>query len=500
MSRLTRRALLFGSGVALGGIATKYFPAEKISTGPSYPDVLISSPSMGSILNDASQLNPTRVAKHLVMNSNPQGRFISKLQLEIVEARNADRPFSISAARHSMGGQSLPNGGTAVTLDQDWLEFDTASMTYRVAAGMRWNKIIPRLDKIGFSPKIMQSNNDFGVASTFCVNAHGWPVPFSAFGSTVRSFKLMLPDGELVTCSRNENSELFKMTMGGYGLSGAVTELEIEMVPNLRLTPKFKLISAVEFGNKFVSTLENDPGIKMAYGRLDVTIDSFLEEALMVTYSPTTNQDLLPSVSAPGFLTTASRSMLRNQLDSDRMKSLRWFIEAKIGPEIGSGEITRNTLRNEPVSVIADNDPFRTDILHEYFISAERFPEFIKACRNVIPTSYQQLLNITLRYVDSDMDSVLSYATEPRIAAVMLFSQEMSKRAEADMARMTSNLIEYVIDLGGTYYLPYRLHATNRQFQSGYPSAFEFAERKRSHDPDLLFRNALWDKYLAALG
>ena len=346
----------------------------------------------------------------------------------------------------------------------------------------------------------MQSNNDFGVASTFCVNAHGWPVPFSAFGSTVRSFKLMLPDGELVTCSRNENSGLFKMTMGGYGLSGAVTELEIEMVPNLRLTPKFKLISAVEFGNKFVSTLENDPGIKMAYGRLDVTIDSFLEEALMVTYSPTTNQDLLPSVSAPGFLTTASRSMLRNQLDSDRMKSLRWFIEAKIGPEIGSGEITRNTLRNEPVSVIADNDPFRTDILHEYFISAERFPEFIKACRNVIPTSYQQLLNITLRYVDSDMDSVLSYATEPRIAAVMLFSQEMSKRAEADMARMTSNLIEYVIDLGGTYYLPYRLHATNRQFQSGYPSAFEFAERKRSHDPDLLFRNALWDKYLAALG
>ena len=152
------------------------------------------------------------------------------------------------------------------------------------------------------------------------------------------------------------------------------------------------------------------------------------------------------------------------------------------------------------MSVIADNDPFRTDILHEYFISAERFPEFIKACRNVIPTSYQQLLNITLRYVDSDMDSVLSYATEPRIAAVMLFSQEMSKRAEADMARMTSNLIEYVIDLGGTYYLPYRLHATNRQFQSGYPSAFEFAERKRSHDPDLLFRNALWDKYLAALG
>ncbi len=77
-----------------------------------------------------------------------------------------------------------------------------------------------------------------------------------------------------------------------------------------------------------------------------------------------------------------------------------------------------------------DRDPLRTDILHEYFVSPERFAEFVAVCQEVIPSSFQELLNITLRFVDTDRDSVLAYATEPRIAAVMLFSQEKTMRAK----------------------------------------------------------------------
>ncbi len=77
----------------------------------------------------------------------------------------------------------------------------------------------------------------------------------------------------------------------------------------------------------------------------------------------------------------------------------------------------------------------------------------------MIPASYQQLLNITLRYVNTDQDSVLAYAPEPRIAAVLLFSQEKTVRGENDMAHMTQALIDRVLDIGGTYYLPYRPHA-----------------------------------------
>jgi FAD/FMN-containing dehydrogenase len=73
----------------------------------------------------------------------------------------------------------------------------------------------------------MQSNNDFGVASTFCINAHGWPVPHGPFGSTVRSLRLMLADGSLLECSRTSNPELFSLAMGGYGLFGIIVDLEV---------------------------------------------------------------------------------------------------------------------------------------------------------------------------------------------------------------------------------------------------------------------------------
>ena len=179
------------------------------------------------------------------------------------------------------------------------------------------------------------------------------------------------------------------------------------------------------------------------------------------------------------------------------MKRARWWVETDLGSMVAAGETTRNSLINEPVVTLDDGDPNRTDILHEYFISPNRFAEFIDVCKQTIPTSYQEILNITLRYVATDTESVLAYATEPRIACVMLFSQEMTARAEADHKRMTQNLIEGVLGIGGVYYLPYRPHATQDQFERGYSRAAEFVERKRSIDPNLRFRNNLWDTYLS---
>jgi FAD/FMN-containing dehydrogenase len=388
----------------------------------------------------------------------------------------------------------VPNG-VAITLDQDWIEPDTKAMTYRVAAGTRWSVVIRELDKIGFSPKVMQSNNDFSVASTFSVNAHGWPVSFSGGGTTARSIKLLLANGEHITCSRTENADVFRAALGGYGLLGIITELEMEMVPNAALVPTYTHMPAEEFGNAFAKALENK-NIQMAYGRMNVAIENFFQQALMITYEAGGDQSNLPAAEGSGFISKISRDIFRQQVGSDRWKSLRWGVEARVNPLINSGS-TRNSLMNEPVVTLDDRDPRRTDILHEYFVSPNRFAEFVQACRDVIPSSFQEMMNITLRFVDTDKDSILAYATEQRIASVLLFSQEKSERAEADMARMTHDLIERVLAIGGTYYLPYRPHATVDQFKRGYQRHAEFVSAKRTYDPGLSFRNGLWDNYVS---
>ena len=66
---------------------------------------------------------------------------------------------------------------------------------------------------------------------------------------------MVLADGTAVSCSRTENADLFRHAMGGYGLFGVITELELDMVPNARLAPRFEEMSGLEIGARFAQQL-----------------------------------------------------------------------------------------------------------------------------------------------------------------------------------------------------------------------------------------------------
>ncbi|UWR25083.1 FAD-binding oxidoreductase [Sulfitobacter sp. S223] len=492
---MSRRAALLGGGMVVGGVLTRSFSASN----PTLDGTRSIQPAgAAGTLNDASELSETPIFKHIIVKDDPGEPLIASIRAELDDARTNNRPVNVGAARHSMGGQAIPRNGHAITFENDLVEVDTANQTMRVHAGARWRDVIATTDPIGFGPRVMQSNNDFGVAATFCVNAHGWPVKEGPMGSTVRAFDMILPDGSLVRCSRTENADLFGLTMGGYGLTGIITQMDVDLLPNQRLEPSFQEMPAEAFGESFMAALA-DETVKMAYGRLNVQRASFMADALLVTYRASTDQSDLPAASGSGVAAKLASRIYRGQLGNEWMKRLRWWFEADLATKLASGPVTRNSLINEPVVTLDDRNSHRVDILHEYFIAPARFAEFVAVCRAVIPGSYQEFLNVTLRFVDTDPDSWLGYATTPRIAAVMSFSQELTARAEADMQRMTQELIDGVIAIGGTYYLPYRPHARADQFARAYPRAPEFTAAKRALDRDLILRNNLWDSYLEAL-
>jgi hypothetical protein len=102
--------------------------------GPAFPTPGTSGP--GSVLDDASQLCPTRVATHLTIRNDPREGVVDRIRAALTEARAAKRPFTASAARHSMGGQSLAKDGTVATLDQQWLEVDKTRKIYSIVTGL----------------------------------------------------------------------------------------------------------------------------------------------------------------------------------------------------------------------------------------------------------------------------------------------------------------------------------------------------------------------------
>jgi FAD/FMN-containing dehydrogenase len=483
---ISRRALL------AGGVAAAVVPV--LPAGAQ-------SPPTPLVLDDASRLDAVTVARHWRPASVAGEAWLEALRGELKRAAAERRPVCVGAARHSMGGQALARDGVAMTLDvkpaaEPWIAIDRATRTYRVAAGARWHQVIAALDPLGLSPAVMQSNHDFGVAATLSVNAHGWPVPYGPFGSTVRSARVMLASGDLVRCSPAENAELFALVMGGYGLVGVVVDLEPALADNQLLAATHELMPAPQLGPRLAAGAAQDASVRMAYGRLAVDARRFLREALLVTLRPVAGTP--PAAMSGGLMVSLSREVFRAQVGSDAAKRARWYAETVAGPKTSSGVASRNRLLNEPVANLAGRDRSRTDILHEYFLPADGLESFLAACRRVIPGSRQDLLNVTLRYVQADPTSVLAYARDTRVAAVMLFSQRMTRVDEEDMAAMTQRLIDAALDAGGSFYLPYRLHARREQVARAYPRLDEFVARKRHYDPGLLFQNALWTRYLAS--
>ena len=494
MRRWTRRGALLGAGAvgigAVGGVALESGLRPRARPLGGVP--MLPAPKAG-VLNDASGLSATRVAAHVAPGRIGDAETIALLRAELKAARGAGQGLCVSAARHSMGAHALVRDGRVVTRPHAPLEIDTAARTYRASGGSRWSDAIGELDPVGLSPAVMQSNNDFGLAATFSVNAHGWAAPRGPMASTVRRIELMLADGEVVTCSREVEPDLFHAAAGGYGLVGLVLGMELEAAPNRLLEPTFETMPAAEFGARFAEVM-GDAGLDMAYGRLNVDRAGFFEEALLVLYRPAQDQSATPPASGSTAMARAAARLYRWQLEDERWKRRRWTLEARLQPRIAGGA-SRNSLINEPVATLDDGDPARTDILHEYFVAPDRFPEFLGLCRAVIPASYQEMLNVTLRWIAADGSALLNYAAVDRIAAVMSFSQEMTARAEADMMRMTRDLIDGVHAIGGAYYLPYRPHATLRQYREGYPAWERFAASKRAVDPDAVLRNGFWDNY-----
>ncbi len=471
-------------------------PALLTGCGKPSPEVAQAAPAL--VIDDASRMNATRVARHVVLRDGGEAALLAVLRAELRDAKSAGRPVALGVARHSMGAQSLARAGTALSFAAPSCTVDRRAGICRAGAGTRWRDVIAALDPAGLSPLVMQSNNDFGVASTFSVNAHGWAVPHGPFGTTVHRMRLMLADGTLVTCSRQENADLFGLAMGGYGLAGIIVDVDTAVTANRLLVPDYTVMQAGDFATRFAASC-TDPGVCMAYGRLDVSRHDFFRQALMVAYRAAPMQpDTLPAAgTGGGAMGALFRGIYRAQAGWDWGKRARWFMESEIAPGRLEHAATRNALLNEPVANLAGGDRRRTDILHEYFVPPNRFTGFLEACRAVIPRYRQDLLNVTLRFVEPDDASLLAYAPARRIAAVMSFTQAMDAAAEADMRAMTRDLVERVTDLGGSFYLPYRLHASTAQMHRAYPRAAEFAALKRRYDPGLLFRNALWDTWLS---
>lgn len=443
-------------------------------------------------IDDASRMNATPVQE---VWSVPESREDAERQL-VELLRRADQrslPVSIAGARHSMGGHVIAEDGIVIDmLPFDDMALDVETDILHVQSGATWDRIIEYLDRYGMSVGVMQSNNSFSVGGSLSVNCHGWQYGRPPIASTVRSFRLMRADGSIVTCSREENRELFSLVLGGYGLFGIILDVQLEVVPNVRLQLEQFVVPIDNALGLFEQSIEEHPGASMVYARLNIIPEEFLEEAIVSIFRA--QEGDIPALTDP-YMIALRRVLFRGSAESDYGKELRWAAETKLQPLLTSAVFSRNQLLNEGVETFQNRSASSTDILHEYFIPRDGIDAFLEELRRIVPLHDGNLLNVTVRSVDADEDTFLRYADGHMFAFVMLFQQPRTNEGEEAMRAMTREMIEASLAVDGCYYLPYRLHATKDQFHRAYPMGREFFERKRDYDPGNRFQNRFHERY-----
>lgn len=440
------------------------------------------------LINDVTGLNPVPVWAI----SRP-----SDVENVVTALRRAEGPVSVGGGHFSMGGQTASPGSLHMDMRSlnQIVSFSPVQRTIRVQAGIRWCDIQKFIDPHGLSVKIMQTYANFTVGGSLSVNVHGRYMGLGPVILSVLNFRMVMADGRLEDASPTHNAELFFGAIGGYGGLGVIVEVELELAENVKVRRLAKKLHAGKYLAHFKDKVRPSPDA--IFHNADLYPPDY-QRARSVTWMRTDEPVTeLRRLHRGGVSYTLERYFLWAITETPYGK---WRREYLIDPLLylqrkvhwRNYEASYDAAELEPVS-----RHFSTYVLQEYFIPVEKFDEFVPQMAEILQRHRVNVLNISVRHAQADPGALMAWARGETFAFVVYHKQRIRDNAINRVGVWTRELVDAVIGVGGSYYLPYQAHATPAQFHAAYPRAHELFALKRKLDPDFRFRNVLWDKYYA---
>jgi FAD/FMN-containing dehydrogenase len=413
-------------------------------------------------------------------------------------AKRTGTKITIAGRRHSMGGQTLLDHSIHLNmLGLNHVNYNPLTQTVTVGAGATWKKIQTILAEQGRSIKVMQSDNIFCVGGSLSANVHGWQVGAPPIDSTVISLKVVTADSTVLYIRKTAEPELFKAIMGGYGQFAVIAEVELVTVPNSMLKFQAQFLHPKDFSKEFKRHIAKNPKVELAYGRLSVDQTDLFGEAGLFWYEKvgdSTETEIIPES-----MVALKRGIFRSSQYGDFGKKVRWAAEKIYAKKAVAGPpVSRTNAMNTDIHVLWPLYGDNKDILHEYFVPKNKLADFLEELKRLIKTHEMNILNLTIREVQKDKLSLLPYATQDVFGLVLLFSQKKTPEDEKKMKTFTGEVIDAVLKLKGTFYLPYRLHYTKEQLLKAYPGVPKWIEVKKKWDPNQLFDSQFF-RHLSSL-
>jgi FAD/FMN-containing dehydrogenase len=485
----TRRGLLKAAGLA--------------ALCPCATSCRLTPGSKGPIVNDVhSQLNPTQVREIVTPGS------LEAVQKAIRSARESGTAVCVAGGRHAMGGQQF--GTDAVLLDvtklNQVLSFDAGRGIIDVEAGITWPELVDYLLEAqegrprqwGIAQK--QTGVDrVCLGGAVASNVHGRGLRMKPIIADVDALRLVDAGGNLLTCSRQEHPELFRLVVGGYGLFGVVHSVTLRLVPRQKVQRVVKIISIDELISAFAQRIAEG----FLYGDFQYVTDEksgdYLRKGVFSCYRPVD-----PATPIPGRQKQISEKNwyeLVYLAHVDKARAFRLYADYYRST---SGQIYWSDTHQ--LSAYLENyhqrldrrlgspDP-ATEVITEISVPRQALTRFMDQAREALRSSGVSVIYGTIRLIERDDESFLAWAKQPYACVIFNLHTVHTPEGLRRSAHAFRQLIDLGIGLGGTYYLTYHKYATREQVEACYPQFPEFLRLKRKYDPEERFQSDWYRHY-----
>jgi len=228
---------------------------------------------------------------------------VAAVQEAVVAARAWDLPLAIAGGRHAMGGQQFGTGSDLLDMTglARVLDFDAERGEVEAEAGIMWPALIGWLHEAqegrprpwGIIQK--QTGADrLTLGGALSSNVHGRVLGRGPIVADVVAFTLADASGELRRCSREENTELFRLAIGGYGLFGPIVAVRLRLAPRRKMRRDVSVLTI----DAVVPALEAHSDGGRGYGDFQFAIDpeseEFLYEGICSCYVPVDDATPMP--------------------------------------------------------------------------------------------------------------------------------------------------------------------------------------------------------------
>jgi FAD/FMN-containing dehydrogenase len=420
--------------------------------------------------------------------------------------------ISVCGNRHAMGGQQFLTGQHLIDMRgmRACVHYDTQKKTATFQAGANWQDVLRALrlhfapDGQGLSFRQKQTGADnLSLGGAVAVNAHGRGLTFPPFVADIESLLVIDAQGQLLRCSRTQHAELFSLVVGGYGLFGIVTEVELRLQHRTKVQRIVEIIEAGALMHKVYERI----AAGFAYGDFQFVIDDahpmFLQQGVFSCYVPVDistpiapNQAELSPTDWYRLLSLAhtDKTGAFEQYRAHYMKTdgqVYWSDEHQMSTYLDGYHIRFDAERRSPVK--------GSEMITELYVPREHIAAFLATAAVQLRRLHANVIYGTVRFIEPDTESVLTWARAQW--ACIIFNLHIDHTPEGmDIAKIQfQTLIDIAISFGGSYFLTYHHWATRAQIVACHPRIHEFLEKKAQYDPKGRFRNDWYDTLMEKL-